>query len=183
MKNEIPSVVGNRVFRELDGVECAAINTQDIIDRLDRMIHDPLFREKVEEMFIKTGRFGPGACFPVLKVYGPLTFKVYSSLEAYRSNEKLPAPFDVPVDIQVGEDRDDQQPVIGGTIKVNREIGTNLETAVDKARLDAGLEVLAPVRNESGYVENKEVPESQSNPKSRKAKSRKVEEAGEEQQS
>lgn len=150
----------------------AAINAQDIVDRLDRMIHDPLFREKAEEMFIKTGRFGTGACFPVLKISGVLNFKVFTSLEAYRSEEKLPAPFDVAVDLQVGGDRDDQQGLLSGTIKVNREIGVDLETAVDKARLDAGLEVLAPARNEAGYVENREVPESQSNPMSRKATAR-----------
>lgn len=168
------SVVGSRIFRELDGAECAAVNTQDIIDRLDRMIHDPLFREKVEEMFIKTGRFGAGACFPVLKIGGVLTFKVYSSLEAYRSKEKLPAPFDVAVNLQAGEDHADQEPVIGGTIKVEREVGTEIANAVDAVRLDAGLEVLAPVRDQSGYVKNKEVPESESNPKSRKAKDRKA---------
>jgi hypothetical protein len=172
-----PSVIGTRPFRELSGPEMAAANVQDIIDRLDRMIHDPLFRERAEEMFIKSGRFGPGACYPVVEVKGVLGFKVYTSLEAYRSKEKLPAPFEVPVDLKVGEHGDDPQGLLSGNIKVNREIGVSVETAVDKVRLDAGLEVLAPARNESGYVENKEAPESQSNPRSRKAKARKGEES------
>lgn len=167
-----PSAVGTRVFREPDGPESAAIFANDIIERLHTLIDDPRFREAAEQMFIKTGRFGTGACFPVAKISGPLAVKVFTSLEAYRSNEKLPAPFEVAVDLQAGEDGPDPLSVVSATMRVSRELGTSVETSVDKARLDAGLEVLAPVRNEAGYVENREVPESQSNPKSRKAKAR-----------
>jgi hypothetical protein len=168
MRQPEPSVVGTRVFRELDGPEASVVFANDLIERLHMLIDDPRFREAAENMFIKTGRFGTGACFPVVKVSGPLSVKVFTSLEAYRSNEKLPAPFDVNVDLQAGQEAADQLPVVSATMRVNREIGTKVANAVDAVRLDAGLEVLAPARDETGYVKNVEVPESQSNPRSRK---------------
>lgn len=183
MRQPEPSAVGSRIFRELDGAEAAAVFANDIIERLHRLIDDSRFREAAEKMFIQTGRFNAGACFPVVKVNGQLAVKVFTSLEAYRSNEKLPAPFEVGIDLRAGDEGDDPQRVVGATMTIDREIGTATENAVDAVRLDAGLEVLAPMRNEAGYVENKEVPESQANPKRKvkpgNAKTPESEEAGE----
>lgn len=149
-----PSISGQAVFRELSGAEMSDVLAHDLEQSIINMLASGEFKKRAKDMFLRTGKFGLGACFPVVIVEGQLRIKVFTSVESYRSNEKLPAPFGVDVNLQTGEMREDTEKVCEATTNVNRVIGTDVSTAVDKVRKEVGLDVLVPTRDHAGYIVN-----------------------------
>lgn len=186
------SVIGTNVFRELDGNEYALVVAHDIEQGFINMLATDEFKEKILEWLVKTGRFGAGACYPVVMMGGTLHFKVYASVESARSKEKMPAPFTLVMpEITAGEMKTEiphkpdcpQYPdpskgvgaprpgevgypecscdarsgtelVTEADVTVQRVIGLSVETAVDKARIEVGIQPLVPTRLESGAIAN-----------------------------
>lgn len=104
MAQQQTSAVGVNVFRELDGNEYALVVAHDIEQGFINMLATDELKEKILEWLVKTGRFGTGACYPVVMMGGTLHFKVYASVESARSKEKMPAPFTLVMpEIVVGE--------------------------------------------------------------------------------
>lgn len=169
------SVIGTHVFRELDGAECAQIFAHDLEQAIINMLATDEFKEKCMEWFTMTGRFGAGACYPVVFMQGKMSVKVYASVESARSKEKMPPPFtlEVPV-IQAGETlaeiqhradcsspddcecgaRSASELVTEAEVTISRAVGLSTENAVDKARLEVGIVPLVPTRHESGAIIN-----------------------------
>jgi hypothetical protein len=148
------SAVGVSIFRELAGDEEALIVAHDIEQAFIDMLATGEFKQKVIEWLEKTGRFGAGACYPVVYMQGILKFKVFASVESARSKEKMPAPFSVTVEAEAGERRPDTEQITEAEVTISRVIGTSTENAVDKARLEASIVPLVPVRTQDGAVVN-----------------------------
>jgi|ERR1700720_497908 len=151
------SVIGRPIFREMDGAEYSEVCAHDLEEMIIKMLASGEFKQKAKDLFLRSGRFGLGACFPVVHMTGQVHIKVYTSIEAERSKEKLPAPFTVDLDIQAGELREDSQLITTGHGPVERTIGTEVSNAVDKVRREVGLVSLVPERNKDGYIVNSPV--------------------------
>lgn len=148
------SVAGVNVFRELDGSEAATIFAHDLEQAIIDMLATDEFKERAKQMFLKSGRFGTGACFPVVFMEGKLRIKVFASVESARSKEKMPPAFEVDVNLQTGEKQPDSEEVAEAGVMIQRVVGARIETAVDKARLEVGLTPLVPTRTTEGFVVN-----------------------------
>lgn len=152
--NQQASVVGSIPFREISGEEEALIVAHDIEQAFIDMLATGEFRERVIDWLTKTGRFGTGACFPVVFMKGVIQFKVYASVESARSNEKMPPPFTVSIEGETGERKPDTELITEATVDVSRVTGVDVNTAVDKARIEAGIVPLVPVRTADGAIKN-----------------------------
>lgn len=150
----IQSIANTPIFRELSGDEASSVFAHDLEQAIINMLASGEFKRRAKAMFLKTGKFGLGACYPVVIVEGQVKIKVFTSVESYRSNEKLPEPFDVQIAVEDGEMLPDTEPVCSATTNVNRTIGVSTDNAVDRVRKEVGLDVLVPARNEHGYIEN-----------------------------
>lgn len=175
------SAIGVSIFRELDGSEMAAIFAHDLEQAIINMLATDEFKQKAIEAFLKTGRFGAGACYPVVVMQGRLQVKVYASVESYRSKEKMPPPFELVLpEIQTGEmkteiahwidcpvntlndpaaectcdARSATELVTEAEVTTSRVIGESPANAVDRARVEVGIVPLTPQRTAEGAVVN-----------------------------
>lgn len=148
------SAAGVPTFRELTGDEMADILAHDLEQAIINMLATKEFFNRAKAMFLRTGKFGLGACYPVVLVNGQVEIKVFTSVESYRSNEKLPEPFKVDVALETGQMLEDSERVCGATTNIVRTVGVDTSTAVDRVRKEVGLEVLIPARNQGGYIVN-----------------------------
>jgi len=108
------------VFRELNGPEARAIFIADITVE---------FRKALEQAFDETNQFYIGNSYPVTRITGEISIKVFPS-------QKLPLP--IPIYIKL-------------------HYGTSMETALDKIREQHGVPVLQGVKTKSGLIVNQEV--------------------------
>lgn len=155
MAQQQQSSVGLAVFRELSGEEQAVVDAHTIEQSLIDWLATGEFRDQVIQWLTKTGRYGAGACYPVVYFKGTLQFKVFASVESARSNERMPPPYTLNIEGEAGERKPDTEQIAEGETTVSRVIGASTENAVDKIRLEAGLVPLVPTRSDTGGVVNK----------------------------
>lgn len=148
------SAAGSPIFREISGDEEVLIVAHDIEQAFIDMLATGEFKERVIDWLTKTGRFGAGACFPVVFMKGVIQFKVFASVESARSNEKMPPPFTIAIEGEVGERKPATELITEASVDVSRVIGTSTENAVDKARIEASIVPLVPTRTSEGAVVN-----------------------------
>lgn len=161
MKPLAPSAVGTSVFRELSGPEAAAVFAHDLEEAIIKLLATDEFKDRAEFMLLRSGRFGSGACFPVVEMTGQIKIKVYASVESARSKERLPEPWVQDIDVKTGEVPNgaepmlpDNSPVAVATMKVDRKIGVDIPTSVDKVRTEAGIAPMVPQRDNNGTIVN-----------------------------
>ncbi len=173
------SAIGVNVFRELEGIEASQIFAHDLEQAIINMLATDEFKEKCMEWFSKTGRFGSGKCFPVVQMQARMVVKVFTSVESARSKENMPPPFQlISPEIRTGEmlpeiehkpscetvtgdgpdctcdARSATELVTEAEVTVNRVVGFSVENAVDKARIEVGIQPLVPTRNADGMILN-----------------------------
>lgn len=149
-----PSTAGVPIFRELSGPEYAEINAHDFEQAILDLLATGEFKRKVFEFFEKTGKFNAGAAYPVVVMMANLRIKVYTSVEAARSKEKMPPPQSHTLAIQTGEMRPDSEEVITSDVQISRVIGTDTSNAVDRVRKEVGITPKVPKKDNQGIVVN-----------------------------
>lgn len=149
------SVIGQNIFRELSGPEELLIVAHDIEQAFLDMLATGEFKQKVVDWLEKTGRFGAGACYPVVAMRGVHHFKVFASVESARSKEKMPPPFTLEMpETVVGEMLPNTELITEADVTIQRMVGFDTSTAVDRVRLETGQVPLVPTRTETGAVVN-----------------------------
>lgn len=149
------SSVGVAIFRELTGEEESLVVAHDIEQALIDWLATGEFKAQVLEWLKKTGKFGAGACYPVVYMKGVLQFKVFASVESARSNERMPPPFTLSIEGEAGERKPDTELIAEGESQMSRVTGTSTDNAVDRVRLETNQTPLAPARTAEGGVVNK----------------------------
>ena len=74
------SAAGIPTFRELTGDETSEILAHDLEQAIINLLATGEFKRRAKDMFLKTGKFGLGACYPVFVMTGQLQIKVYASV-------------------------------------------------------------------------------------------------------
>jgi len=151
---EQPSTAGIPIFRELDGIEAAEIFAHDLEQAIIDLLATGEFKQKALDLFEKSGKFGAGAAYPVVIMIANMRIKVYTSVEAARSKEKMPPPQSHSLVIETGKHGPDSEEVITSDVQISRIIGTDTSNAVDRARKEVGITPKVPKKDNQGIVVN-----------------------------
>lgn len=143
------------IFRELESAELAEIFAHDLEQAIISLLATEEFKQNCIDWFLKSGRFGSGACFPVVFAEFKGRVKVYASVEAAQSKERMPAPFTLDIAVQTGTSPYPTDLIHEAeNVEVQRVVGIDVNTAVDRARIEVGIPPLVPQRTPDGSIVN-----------------------------